>query len=61
MFAILLKANSNGIRYTIYHNTHIIAIGLNHKYVRIEFLLDTYFSLVLTHYIQCVGTILCIR
>jgi hypothetical protein len=54
MFVILLKGNSSGIRYTIYHNTHIIASVLNHEHVRIKYLLDTDFSLAHTYYIHVV-------
>jgi hypothetical protein len=33
MFVKLLKANSSGIRYTIFHNMHIISSGWTHKHV----------------------------
>jgi hypothetical protein len=54
MFVKLLKANSSGIRYTIFHNMHIISSGWTHKHVRIKYLLDTDFSLVHTYYIHVV-------
>ena len=54
MFVKLLKANSSGIGYTIYHNIHIIASVRTHKHVRIKYLLDTDFSLVHTYYIHVV-------